>query len=383
MAPALVDQSIHPKVFTDPQSQPLPAYLDSIRKMFEQAVLGAFSQSLIVHSSLEEIPGIALTALPKKPTQRPSSRRKSEPTGNGSSLPYGRLRTVESVTAAKLAHGCFKEGWSKCYETLAAVVQDYHGKLAKIASTRPELGAADPAAWASERTRELLSLQIHLGKYPSGEIRLPFVDRWFRQACDGLPHPDLIRAGYESGFVEPWCAPAFAEGGKRFERMSLNQTEALLGGERFFLDERMKWAIRDAEDEAHVELAMVERYEDPANQEMATGLSTRFQAKRVPQINRKGRPRIKLVAMRRRVIKNIAATGATGREYCKRLTEAGLSTPVHWQNEEGPCPKSYLEAYDHPDPKLRKKWRQRIANEKSQATRTATGPPSLALLANS
>ena len=50
MATALVDQSIHPKVFTDPQSQPLPAYLDSIRKMFEQAVLGAFSQSLIVHS---------------------------------------------------------------------------------------------------------------------------------------------------------------------------------------------------------------------------------------------------------------------------------------------------------------------------------------------
>jgi hypothetical protein len=316
MATALVDQSIHPKVFTDPQSQPLPAYLDSIRKMFEQAVLGAFSQSLIVHSSLEEIPGIALTALPKKPTQRPSSRRKSEPTGNGSSLPYGRLRTVESVTAAKLAHGCFKEGWSKCYETLTAVVQDYHGKLAKIASTRPELGAADPAAWASERTRELLSLQIHLGKYPSGEIRLPFVDRWFRQACDGLPHPDLIRAGYESGFVEPWCAPAFAGGGKRFERMSLNQTEALLSGERFFLGERMKWAIRDAEDQARVELALT-RIDQPLTNQIRFAKQSRVPKRKATRLNSPE-------TLRRSVIWTAIKSGLKGNEYRKFLDQNGI-----------------------------------------------------------
>jgi hypothetical protein len=90
----------------------------------------------------------------------------------------------------------------------------------------------------------------------------------------------------------------------------------------------------------------------------------------------KGRPANPVVEWRREIIRKVSATGVKGEAYCVALgevrisiTKTGLETPVPWQKEKPPCPKSYVNAWNDPDPKQRKKWRQRVANEKSKATR--------------
>jgi hypothetical protein len=91
--------------------------------------------------------------------------------------------------------------------------------------------------------------------------------------------------------------------------------------------------------------------------------SERFQRK-----NERGRPRSVVVATKQQAIQKIAAsTGATGERYCKQLDATGLSTPLDWQKREG-CPKKYTDAWNHPKPSERAKWRHRIADEKSKAT---------------
>jgi hypothetical protein len=54
-----------------------------------------------------------------------------------------------------------------------------------------------------------------------------------------------------------------------------------------------------------------------------------------------------------------------GEAYCKAL-DGKLSTPIPWQKNEN-CPKRYLDAYWHSDPTERKKWRDRISDEKYKA----------------
>jgi len=78
---------------------------------------------------------------------------------------------------------------------------------------------------------------------------------------------------------------------------------------------------------------------------------------------RRGRPRDKLVELRRRVIQEIAATGVKGEEYCSALAGRGLETSISWQKNEG-CPRSYPEAWRYP------KWRKRIQDEKHKNTRS-------------
>jgi hypothetical protein len=82
----------------------------------------------------------------------------------------------------------------------------------------------------------------------------------------------------------------------------------------------------------------------------------------------KGRPRSVAVSTRRELLRKIATTGVRGVHYCQALVKAGLSTPLEWQKRDG-CPKSYAEAWDHPDPQRRKTFRHRISDEKYKATR--------------
>jgi len=84
--------------------------------------------------------------------------------------------------------------------------------------------------------------------------------------------------------------------------------------------------------------------------------------------SRKGRPKDKLLMWRRQVIQRTSGKGLMGREYCAALNAEGLSTPISWQKNER-CPKTYPEAYAHPSPTERKKWRNRIADEKYKATK--------------
>jgi hypothetical protein len=83
---------------------------------------------------------------------------------------------------------------------------------------------------------------------------------------------------------------------------------------------------------------------------------------------RRGRPLNKAAADRRETIQGAAAKGLKGAAYCEELGRVNLSTPYNWQKSEG-CPKKYLDAYHHTDLVQRKKWRNRIADEKYQATK--------------
>jgi len=83
---------------------------------------------------------------------------------------------------------------------------------------------------------------------------------------------------------------------------------------------------------------------------------------------KKGRPPDKMAAARRETIRRVAARGLKGKEYCEALDRIPLGTSIRWQQNEG-CPKKYLDAFNHLNLGLRKKWRDRIANEKYLATR--------------
>jgi hypothetical protein len=84
----------------------------------------------------------------------------------------------------------------------------------------------------------------------------------------------------------------------------------------------------------------------------------------------KGRPKSPNVSTRQQIIRAAAETGATGKRYCAELDSRKLSTPYDWQQRDH-CPKRYLEAWDDPNPSKREKFRQRISNEKSKATKDA------------
>jgi hypothetical protein len=86
------------------------------------------------------------------------------------------------------------------------------------------------------------------------------------------------------------------------------------------------------------------------------------------QRSSKGRPPNSLVATRQKVLQKIAATGATGEHYCTEVVNAGISTPLEWQKRDG-CPASYLDAWNHQNLETRKKFRQRISDEKYKATK--------------
>ena len=84
-----------------------------------------------------------------------------------------------------------------------------------------------------------------------------------------------------------------------------------------------------------------------------------------PRSHRTGRPKNGMVEIYRQAIQRASAKGLTGLSYCDELTRVGLSTPMEWQKREG-CPLRYTDAWNQ------KKWRQRIANQKSQYTRTSS-----------
>lgn len=82
----------------------------------------------------------------------------------------------------------------------------------------------------------------------------------------------------------------------------------------------------------------------------------------------RGRPQSVTVADRREVLRRIASTGVKGIRYCEKVTNAGLSTPRDWQKRDA-CPTSYRDAWNHPNPQQREKFRQRISDEKYKASK--------------
>jgi hypothetical protein len=82
---------------------------------------------------------------------------------------------------------------------------------------------------------------------------------------------------------------------------------------------------------------------------------------------RRGRPPDRLREIRREAIRIAAGTGVKGKAYCAALDAKQFPTPVSWQKNEA-CPQTYLEAWLIP------KWRKRIQDEKSKATKGTRHP---------
>lgn len=86
-----------------------------------------------------------------------------------------------------------------------------------------------------------------------------------------------------------------------------------------------------------------------------------------PLRKRTTRPKDARIESRKKKIREVAELKVVGAAYCEALDDRNIQTPHDWQVIEG-CPKRYLDAFNHEDRILRKKWRQRIANEKCKAT---------------
>jgi len=74
---------------------------------------------------------------------------------------------------------------------------------------------------------------------------------------------------------------------------------------------------------------------------------------------KRGRRRDVLLEFRRKIIREVSATGVTGPAYAKALDNQKLLPPQQWISNEG-CPRSYPEAY------RLTKWQHRINDEKSK-----------------
>ena len=61
-----------------------------------------------------------------------------------------------------------------------------------------------------------------------------------------------------------------------------------------------------------------------------------------------------------------------GIAYCKALDDGKVTPSIRWITNEK-CPKTYVDAYNHPDREQRKKWRKRIQDEKSRIARQTRG----------
>jgi hypothetical protein len=75
----------------------------------------------------------------------------------------------------------------------------------------------------------------------------------------------------------------------------------------------------------------------------------------------KRRRRDRSLAPREKIIRAAISKGFRGKTYVDYLETEGLTTPQEWQlNNDNPCRRSYVAAYDDPY------WRQRINDEKSK-----------------
>ncbi len=122
-------------------------------------------------------------------------------------------------------------------------------------------------------------------------------------------------------------------------------------------EEMFKMATRIAKSEL-----IRERAEE---EEQLTRLAAQLAAPAKPaKKRRRGRSPDEWVRWRRQKIKQVCLTGVKDREYCQRLDNLVLPLPFQWKAQKG-CPRTYVEAWDHPN----RKWRSLIKNEQRNSLR--------------
>ena|SRR5438132_5996603 len=222
----------------------------------------------------------------------------------------------------------------------------------------------DDATRKAEEQWCRLSSQSEITPFGGPDVLIHFVckhfadkfDIWAKRGVHVVWSDGAVRA-YDQwliNYAEAWLRDVGAR--KLYSR--LVPFDDLLSSLRLVLTKRVNWW------KAEARRYLAEQKADSAKENPS---ALNFEPE-PPSKPKKGRPPSKLAASRREVIQEVAAKGLKGAEYCKALDKISLHTSVHWQKNEG-CPKNYLDAYHHADRKLRKKWRDRIANEKYLASR--------------
>jgi hypothetical protein len=222
------------------------------------------------------------------------------------------------------------------------------GRLGKIAAFHREWNIPDAAAWARSRVEEFFQIT---------SFRTD-IESWFKFVCEGRPDFDK----FESGFQEQWRAPAWISQmlypsvrqwilKGRPDYLTLRQTvRELRSTERKFIFQ-LKAALDKAEHRVRLEVG-----------------SPTLELQRSSGRKHTGRPPSSNKRERQKTIRNVSSRDVVGKDYCAVLDAEGVSTKKSWQRDG--CPKTYLKAYEHPDPAKRKRWRALITDEKYKATRS-------------
>jgi hypothetical protein len=258
-----------------------------------------------------------------------------------SAAAFESLSAVDTDSAKRDELGKHFSAWK---ERVAAAIHKWVGKYFALARSNPAV-AGSAGKWVEEQVLSRLQAQC-FGHGPlegprtftrDGIKYLEPLEWWLRYACDGKLHWP----------VRPWVPPDWIV--PVVDSQLLHQAS-------------LTRELLSALDAAIVEALNVTGYE----RETPARITDRTKP---PLRKRKGRPKDITSAIRTAKIWEIAQLRVIGEAYCKALDDREINTPARWQRNEG-CPKLYLEAFNHKDRSLRKKWRQRISDEKYKATRS-------------
>jgi hypothetical protein len=330
------------------------------------------------------------------------------------------VRSVPNTDTRKHLETCrelFRTGWLSWLEALSELVYGYGEKFTQIAMSCPALVADDPLKWIRLQLDALLSRELRqelsvkalaeqatqrrrarreamrngiasdpapLESQPGHPRNYSRVGAWFRFVAEDGPDFDLS----ESGFHEPWLAPAFVDDRLRTktvglpDRLTAAQTERAIRHVETLFAYRFDHVLQQVEDKARITLSTngavsftpahkVQKAvpSSPANQSSPEAHDKNVPASpntsKVSAVHvtppRTATARIAVDPVSRHRQACIFATlreGKKGPAYCEALARKKLLVSIKWRALG--CPKEYPDAY------LKAKWKRLIIQEKSR-----------------
>jgi hypothetical protein len=286
----------------------------------------------------------------------------------------------------------FRTGYSRWLEDLVCLVQEYGVILTNLCKSSLGIATEDPAKWVRARLESLptkyLKLDLSLEKLDShrDECRAA---RQKAKVLTSAPEPDNMPdyqlyslvgawcrwvADYGTNNIErresdrstSWSAPSYCDAHNIYrnwggtsdaqpDRLTPSQTDYVIFHLETRFAGRLEHILNQEEHKARIALA------SHGERELADDAEPTTRASKPAT-----RPQNQIVWIRREVLR-LVSKEIKGEAYCKAL-DGKLSTPMSWQKNEN-CPKRYADAYWHSDPVERKKWRDRICDERYKANR--------------
>jgi hypothetical protein len=149
-------------------------------------------------------------------------------------------------------HGKFEKGFLSWIDEVCKTTRKFVTTVALIAKANPERKAEDLPSWARSFVRQLLDNWWNSA--PNKKF-YGWPTTWIMEVCDGSPDFD----SFESGRLEPWCAPVwtlrFARGKNISDRLSRDQTKTLIRLKQGISKRLFENALTTGEHEARVTLA--------------------------------------------------------------------------------------------------------------------------------